>query len=147
MFRIIYCSRNRLGGTAAQVDEAISKILKSAQTNNAALDVTGALLYNEGNFAQVLEGPLGSVCEIFEKIQRDLRHSEVTIVETGMIAERQFADWAMAFSGGGFGSPSRRASDLFEAAFAGTLQKGEDIQSLLRDLLAESEESVALQPM
>ena len=95
LYRIVYCSRNLIDDTASQ-DTELVRILGAAQTNNSARNVTGALLFNLEYFAQVLEGPRTSVEEIFEKIQRDRRHGQITVVENGSAETRAFPDWAMA---------------------------------------------------
>ena len=140
LFRLIYCSRNRIPGSAADVTKEIHNILHSARANNAALAVTGALLYNAGNFAQVLEGPLEAVGKIFEKIQRDLRHSEVIVIESGLTGERQFADWSMAFSGSALLAPKQSAKDAFDAAFSRTVGAGEQLLSVLRELVQQEDD-------
>ncbi len=99
LYRLIYCSRNRISRSATEVTAEIQKILTSSRTNNAAHGVTGALLYNDGNFAQALEGSISDVGQIFEKVQCDTRHSEVIVVETGAIESRSFPEWSMAFAG------------------------------------------------
>src|SRR4051812_6886241 len=94
--KLVYCSRNRIEGTSEQIVEEIQKILSSARRNNALVGITGALLFNEGLFAQVLEGPLDSVERIFEQIQRDPRHSDVTVLQSEPAEHRDFPEWSMA---------------------------------------------------
>ncbi len=94
LFRIVYCSRNMID--PAQADEELPVILAAAQRNNAAQGVTGALLYNDGIFAQVLEGPFEAVQTVFERIQIDPRHDYVIALVAENVTERAFAGWAMA---------------------------------------------------
>ncbi len=96
LYKILYCSRNLIEGGQTRRDEEISKILQSARVNNKQRNVTGALLFNAGCFAQALEGPQLAVEEIFEKIQRDPRHSDVTVLQTETRGKRDFPDWSMA---------------------------------------------------
>src|SRR4051794_450149 len=96
LYKLVYCSRNRIRGNSAEVTAELRKILNSARRNNARLEITGALLYNAGNFAQVLEGPLSSIEQIFESIQRDSRHSEVVVIQSGPVDTREFPEWSMA---------------------------------------------------
>ena len=144
LFRVIYCSRNRIRGSAVDIETEIRKILHTSRANNAALSVTGALRYNSGNFAQVLEGPVEAVGKIFEKIQRDLRHSEVTVVENGLTGERYFANWSMAFSGSGLLAPVQRATDAFAAAFACAEGAGEQMLTVLRELVQQEDDWVLI---
>ena len=99
VYRILYCSRNSVQNTAEVQLAEIRKILQASRKNNAQNGITGALLFNSGCFAQVLEGPLKQVESTFERIQRDLRHAEVTVLEAGYVLQREFPEWSMAFSG------------------------------------------------
>jgi Sensors of blue-light using FAD len=70
-------------------------LLETCRRNNSQKDVTGMLLFQNGSFFQVLEGPPDQVAGLFEKISGDPRHSHVIkILESG-IAERSFAEWTM----------------------------------------------------
>ncbi len=97
LFKALYCSRNFIEGDQATKDAEISRILEVARVNNSQQDVTGALLFNSGYFAQALEGPKPAIERIFEKIQRDARHGDVTILETGYADKRDFSEWSMAY--------------------------------------------------
>ena len=94
--RILYCSKNLIPGAPDQQSAVLAGILHTARTKNAALGVTGALLYNDGFFAQVLEGPKAAVESTFERIQQDERHGQVTVLECGQSPSRDFAEWSMA---------------------------------------------------
>ena len=79
-----------------QQDEILD-LLRVARLNNEKQEITGMLLYREGNFLQVLEGPSAAVDELIQKIKRDPRHKDVILMSRKRIEERQFADWRMAF--------------------------------------------------
>ncbi len=95
---LAYVSRRALGDDGNTVDE-IERILGTARRNNHAQGLTGALLYSEGSFAQVLEGTLSAVELIFEKIVLDARHSNVTVLHFEPLKHRRFGDWSMAYAG------------------------------------------------
>lgn len=99
LYNLAYISRNTIGGDAQAVREQLSRILTTAQRNNRALGVTGALLYSGGYFCQVLEGPEEVIEELFETIQMDDRHGDVTVLHFEPIETRGFGDWAMALAG------------------------------------------------
>jgi hypothetical protein len=73
-------------------------ILHTARTFNRSVGIGGALLFNGAFFAQVLEGDQNEIQSLMRRIERDVRHSHVTVVEEGWVAERSFPDWAMAFA-------------------------------------------------
>ena len=72
-------------------------LLRTSRENNERSDVTGLLLYKDGRFMQLLEGPEAAVCATYARIARDSRHYDVTILHEGKIEERDFDDWLMGF--------------------------------------------------
>ena len=96
---LAYFSRNAIDGDPAAVQLEIGRILASARRNNARLGVTGALVYSDGCFAQVLEGEREHVEAVFESIQCDPRHRDVTILHLHEVERRSFGEWSMAFGG------------------------------------------------
>lgn len=105
LYRVLYCSRMCLPFGPDQVDEEISRILAASRRNNAGCAITGGLLFSDGCFAQVLEGPVDGVAKTFERIQCDQRHREVTVLDSQAVRSRQFPAWSMGFAGL---EPSRR---------------------------------------
>ncbi len=57
--------------------------------------ITGALLYKDGSFMQVLEGGEATVRGTFARIGGDVRHRGLIVLLQGAIHERQFPDWSM----------------------------------------------------
>ncbi len=139
LYRIVYCSRNLIQseGTAGDHDRELSGILQSARTNNASQGVTGALLFNEECFAQVLEGPRRSVEQIFEKIQRDRRHGQVTVIDNGSADRRDFPDWAMAHAQPSSGQQAEGIASTLQMAFLQPSAAGSEVLDLLKDLVAQ----------
>jgi hypothetical protein len=72
-------------------------ILATSRNNNAALDVSGILLYKDGNLMQLLEGDKRAVVPLYAKIGQDSRHKDLTVIWDGTEDERQFPNWSMAF--------------------------------------------------
>ena len=52
-------------------------IIEASRRNNPSIDITGLLIYADGIFIQVLEGPSEAVHTLYEKIRDDRRHEEV----------------------------------------------------------------------
>lgn len=77
--------------------EDIIDILRQSQSNNAAEEITGCLVFNEGYFVQLLEGEKATVKKRFDKIEIDKRHSTVDVLSEGESTERLFDDWTMAY--------------------------------------------------
>lgn len=115
LFRLVYVSRSLLPEAGA--DAELERILARARPGNAALGITGALLFSEDCFAQALEGPPPAVEGLFEAIQCDPRHADVVVLEAAPVAAREFGAWSMAYAG-----RCRRAEARFaELAGAGAV--------------------------
>ena len=140
LHKLVYCSRNLIRGNQADVTAELQSILAKSRENNPCRELTGALLYNAGNFAQVLEGPLSSIEQVFEIIQRDARHSEVTVVYSGPCTERDFPEWSMAFAGNHAADQMPQATAAFEAVFKDVLGAGEQMLSVLKDLVIREDD-------
>jgi hypothetical protein len=67
---------------------------------NQSHDLTGVLFYENGHFAQILEGRREDVIFIWEKIQTDYRHQVLHRIELEEIDQRLFPSWALRFYGG-----------------------------------------------
>ena len=106
IYRLVYTSRNLLTGGEDEQQAAVAGLLAVSKRNNARVGVTGALLFNGGSFAQVLEGSRAAVESTFERIQRDRRHSDVAVLQCEPVAARGFPNWSMGFIGN---SPRGRA--------------------------------------
>lgn len=91
--RIMYVS----SGVGRVTEEEIQKILGSARRNNAANDVSGMLLFCDGNFLQLLEGPPQAVEKTLERIASDARHKDINVLLRETADERSFANWSMGF--------------------------------------------------
>jgi hypothetical protein len=77
--------------------QELSEILAVSRENNEKVAITGALLYQDGKFLQILEGEEAPVRELYRRIAEDPRHHASTIVFQGAIQEREFPGWSMGF--------------------------------------------------
>jgi Sensors of blue-light using FAD len=75
----------------------MADLLCHARRNNERLGLTGMLLYAEGSFFQVLEGPLETVDATYARIEADPRHGQVTLIIREPIPRRYFSAWSMGF--------------------------------------------------
>ena len=72
-------------------------ILQVSRRNNLLRGITGLLLFDKGQYLQVLEGDPKTVNSLFEVIKDDRRHTGVTEVFRQPIVHRDFAGWSMAY--------------------------------------------------
>lgn len=77
--------------------EDLEEILEQARSSNATKGITGALVYVDGVFLQILEGDTKVVQDLMAKISRDVRHETVTVLKQGEIPRAVFSDWKMAY--------------------------------------------------
>ena len=92
-YHVLYRSR----ATQAPTETDLRAILDWSHTYNAQQQITGLLLYSDGQFVQLFEGPELAVRALYARIQRDPRHTQVVTVSDGPAPQRWFADWHMAF--------------------------------------------------
>ena len=91
LVRLLYASRATAPLTAPVVDS----ILAQSRAHNPRLGITGMLCYSEDLFLQVLEGGRDEVCELYNTIVRDSRHTQARILSFEEITERRFGHWTM----------------------------------------------------
>jgi hypothetical protein len=90
---IVYVSSAVEPLTPAQIEH----LLERARERNARAGVTGLLLYGDGSFMQYIEGPPEGLQPIYDIILADPLHRQINELLNEPIAEREFADWAMAY--------------------------------------------------
>lgn len=137
--RLVYYSRNLLHGSTEEVAAEIRRILAGSQARNGEAGVTGALMFNGGCFAQVLEGPPDAVEATFERIQRDDRHGAVTLLDLTPVGERGFPSWSMAFVGVEADARALFGGIAGESGFDPARMTGERIFEALNRLVLEDE--------
>ena len=74
-------------------------LLEKARAKNASLGVTGMLLFENGSFFQILEGPESAVDALYKTIAQDNRHEKCVTIIREPIAKRAFAEWTMGLGG------------------------------------------------
>jgi hypothetical protein len=77
----------------------LMRLLYHSYENNQALGITGALIYENNKFGQVIEGAEKDIEALWQKIQKDSRHKNVRLIESRVISERSFSKWTMVFQG------------------------------------------------
>jgi hypothetical protein len=68
--QILYCSL----ASKPMDHEAIQRLTRSAAKLNRMDHITGMLMYADGVFVQLIEGPRGAVNELWARLLRDKRH-------------------------------------------------------------------------
>lgn len=92
-YQIIYSSESAM---PMQRDD-LEEILAQARSSNAEKGITGALVYAQGAFLQILEGERAKVQDLMAKISRDLRHETLIVLQEAEIPSAVFGAWKMAY--------------------------------------------------
>jgi hypothetical protein len=124
-----------------QTDD-LQELLDHSRRKNAANGITGALIYAEGTFLQILEGDKFLLQDLMTKIRRDVRHESVFVLRESEVPKAMFSSWKMAYVSAtpkqvakwiGAGALDESAESLSEASEEQnrTTQFAQDILSLL----------------
>ena len=97
IYSLLYVSKSCL--RLPQEEGRVADIVAVSRRRNVALEVTGALMFVETHFAQVLEGPGAAVTTLMDSIRADPRHTNLTVIDTETLVRRRFARWTMAYAG------------------------------------------------
>ena len=93
LYRVVYVS----SAQRYTASEDLNAILDVSRQNNASRDITGLLLFHDGSYFQVLEGPRGAVEERLRVIGADKRHTGMITVLSEPVTMRGFPEWSMGF--------------------------------------------------
>lgn len=119
--RVIYRSHSLMS------QEGQSELLAQCQRNNAVHHVTGVLIHAHAEFMQVLEGPIGDISNLSEKIYRDPRHRDFNLIKIEIDVPRLFGNWSMA--------SVEIDPDYFRALNEHLTRQGGDVNRILRDFV------------
>jgi len=76
----------------------LSALLQRSRARNLAEQVTGLLVYCDGNFIQYLEGPPAPLARVYASIQQDALHHGLIELFNDPVATREFEGWSMAYT-------------------------------------------------
>lgn len=87
-------------------DTELHDIARQARAKNKQNGITGALLFTEDSFIQVIEGDNESIERLLDTLRADKRHRDMTILMDRKVPSRDFSNWSMGMI---------RASDVKKA--------------------------------
>jgi hypothetical protein len=145
LYRLIYISSNEIQGDERKIRSEVENILVISRSKNQLASITGALMFNAGCFAQVLEGPLDAIQSTYEHIQSDPRHSNVVMLSLEPTMERQFSNWSMAYLGVDSTASAKFGDMTKVSGYDPAKVKGDRVFGLLKDHLLEAEARAAKQ--
>lgn len=93
MHHIIYMSTASWPMTDAELED----LLRQAQQGNERAGITGALVYGDGQFMQIMEGEQAVLEDLYTHLGQDRRHKGLFKFADRAIPARRFAEWSMGF--------------------------------------------------
>ncbi|WP_229737240.1 BLUF domain-containing protein [Psychroflexus salis] len=78
-------------------EKDVEDLLYQVREKNRKLAITGLLLLIQGKFIQYIEGPPEEIDKVYIKIKKDPRHSDLLLLDKGVLEDRLFSDWSMAY--------------------------------------------------
>ena len=91
--QIVYSSE----ATKPMMPGDLENLLAHSRVANAGRDITGALVYVDGVFLQILEGAQDAVTGLMSRIEHDPRHRSVKVFFSAQAPQRTFGSWSMAY--------------------------------------------------
>ena len=92
-YQLIYSSQAKREMSIADLEQ----ILVDARQGNEKHNITGALVYVDGVFLQILEGEEPTVRRLMESIAADTRHTDLKVFHEAEVAAPTFKSWRMAY--------------------------------------------------
>lgn len=80
-------------------DAGLQDVIDQARRANGPQDITGLLAFGGGVFFQILEGPEAAIEALLAKIQSDMRHAHLRVLQDRIVDTRDFPGWPMAYRG------------------------------------------------
>ncbi|WP_324680062.1 BLUF domain-containing protein [Hymenobacter sp. GOD-10R] len=93
MHQIIYMST----ASWSMTDAELAQLLRQAQQGNERGGITGALVYSNGQFMQIMEGEQAALEELYAQLGQDRRHQGLFKLADRPIPVRRFSEWSMGF--------------------------------------------------
>ena len=78
-------------------EKELADLLEIIRKNNVKHDITGMLLYRDGNVMQVIEGEQHRLEQLFTNIELDNRHVGIIKMFQKEIPHRDFGEWSMSY--------------------------------------------------
>ncbi len=78
-------------------EQQLKDLLVLSKDANKRHNITGMLLYEDGNFMQVIEGEEADIDRLMLNIQSDPKHAGIILLLKESIQARDFSSWSMGF--------------------------------------------------
>ncbi|MBT8263545.1 MAG: BLUF domain-containing protein [Bacteroidia bacterium] len=78
--------------------EGLSELYKEVILKNTLFNITGILLYSDGNFMQIMEGEADELGALYQNIENDSRHHHLIKLTESNISQRIFENYSNGFT-------------------------------------------------
>lgn len=83
--------------TKTITEKELKEILAVASYKNGLANISGCLIFHNNCFVQILEGARLDVISIYNKIKKDVRHYDLTLLWECEVEKRHFDQWNMLY--------------------------------------------------
>lgn len=99
LVRLVYVSRALFVPMEQSygIEPTVTKILFESRRRNIQRGLVGVLYYGNGYFLQCIEGEKPSVDQLYAKLQKDIRHTDLQILSYLSISQVSFYQWRMKY--------------------------------------------------
>lgn len=99
LIELVYASRSNVARNkgALGVEPEVGRILIQSRRNNEPRNIGGVLCFGNDIFFQCLEGEREHVEKLYNKLNDDPRHRDITLLRKRPIERRRFKLWAMKY--------------------------------------------------
>lgn len=81
-------------GAAGRDVQSIAEILGASERNNRRDEISSAMMFHEGEAAQIAEGARGDLDRLLARLSNDPRHRNIRILEDRPVMQRRMRDTA-----------------------------------------------------
>lgn len=117
--QVLYISKT----TRAMPEAELHEIASRARAKNELEGITGALLFVEDSFVQVIEGKDAVIEKLLAALRADTRHRDITILMDRNVPSRDFQNWSMGMI---TISEEKKAEVVTEIQLAGSTDLAQD---------------------
>jgi hypothetical protein len=89
--QVVYISQ----ATGTFTESELNDLVEVSRRKNKKHGITGALLYLENAFIQVIEGEDAAIGQLLEELHTDIRHQNIAVLSDKLAQARNFQNWSM----------------------------------------------------
>lgn len=136
LFRLSFYSDNNMGGGERPVSGEIKAILAACNRYTLASGITGALVFNERYFVQVMEGERSLLSRTLWSVASDPRQKNMVLLSAAPVNERLFLGWSVGYAGHSEYADALYLRHAIIGALDPTRMTAESVENLVAEFVA-----------